>query len=51
MSVSSCICCMCVACVHHVAVMHDLQLLMLVEDAKGHHMEEAYSRAGINTAL
>ena len=26
-------------------------LLMLVEDARGHHMEEAYSRAGLTTGL
>ena len=26
-------------------------LLMLVEDARGDHMEEAYSRAGLITAL
>ena len=26
-------------------------LLMLVEDARGDHMEEAYSRAGLMTAL
>ena len=26
-------------------------LLMLVEDARGVHMEEAYSRAGLITAL
>ena len=45
MSVSSCRCCMFVTCVHHVAV------LMLVEDARSDHMEEAYSRAGLMTAL
>ena len=28
-----------------------LCLLMLVEDARGDHMEEAYSRAGLITAL
>ena len=26
-------------------------LLMLIEDARGDHMEEAYSRAGLMTAL
>ena len=26
-------------------------LLMLVEDARGDHMDEAYSRAGLMTAL
>ena len=55
-SVSSCICCMCVSCVHPVAVLNDafcmtLSLLMLVEDAIGHHTEEAYSRTGLITAL
>ena len=49
-SVSSCICCMCVSCVHPVTVLNvgfcvTCRLLMLVEDARGHHMEEAYSRA------
>ena len=47
-SVSSCICCLFVSCVHPVAV---LNLLMLFEDARGDHMEEAYSRAGLITAL
>ena len=52
MSVSSCMCCMPVSCVHPVAVLNDAfcmtcSLLMLVEDARGDHMEEAYSRAGI----
>ena len=44
MSASSCICCMFVSCVHHVAVLNaDLtcSLLMLVEDARGDYMEEA----------
>ena len=55
-SVSSCICCMFVSCVHHVAVLNaDLcmacSLLMLVEDARDDHMEETYSRAGLITAL
>ena len=27
------------------------RLLMLVEDARGDHLEEAYSRAGLMTAL
>ena len=54
-SVSSCICCMCVSCVHAVAVLNaafcmTFSLLMLVEDARGDHMEEAYSRAGLITA-
>ena len=51
MSVSSCRCCMFVSCVHPVAVLHDLKFVMLVEDARGDHMEEAYSRAGLMTAL
>ena len=55
-SVSSCRCCMFVSCVHHVAVLKaafciTCSLLMLVEDERGDHMEEAYSRAGIITAL
>ena len=56
MSVSSCICCMVVSCVHPVAVFNDAFcmtciLLMLVEDAIGDHMEEAYSRAGLKVTL
>ena len=56
MSVSSCRCCMFVACVHPVAVLKaafcmTCSLLILVEDARGNHMEEAYSRAGLMTAL
>ena len=56
MSVSSCRCCMFVSCVHPVAVLNaafcmTCRLLMLVEDARGDHMEEAYSRAGLMTAL
>ena len=55
-SVSSCICCMFVSCVHPVAVLNaafciTCSLLMLVEDARDDHMEEAYSRAGLITAL
>ena len=54
MSVSSCRCCMFVSCVHHVAVLNaafcmTCSLLMLVEDARDDHMEEAYSRAGLMT--
>ena len=44
--------------VHHVAVLHaaccvcmTCSLLMLVEDAICDHTEEAYSRAGLITAL
>ena len=48
-SVSSCRCCMFVSCVHPVAVLNatfcmTYSLLMLVEDARGDHMEEAYSK-------
>ena len=55
-SVSSCRCCMFVSCVHHVAVLNAVfcmtcTLLMLVEDARDDHMEEAYSRAGLIAAL
>ena len=44
------------SCVHPVAVLNaafcmTCSLLMLVEDARGDHMEEAYSRAGFMTAL
>ena len=43
-SVSSCICCMCVSCVHLVVILNaafciTCSLLMLVEDARGDHME------------
>ena len=53
-SVSSCICCMFVSCVLPAAVLNaafciTCSLLMLVEDARGDHMEEAYSRAGLIT--
>ena len=56
MSVSSCRCCMCVYCVHPVAALNaafcmTCILSMLVEDARGDRMEEAYSRAGLMTAL
>ena len=55
-SVSSCRCCMFVSCVHPVAVLNaafcmTCSLLMLVEDARGQHMEEVYSRAALMTAL
>ena len=48
MSVSPCICCMFVSCVHPVAVLDaaffmTCSLLMLVEDARGDHMEEVYT--------
>ena len=56
MSVSSCRYCMFVSCVYLVAVLNaafcmTCSLLMLVEDARDVHMEEAYSRAGLMTAL
>ena len=56
MSVSSCRCCMFVSCVHPVSVLNaafcmTCILLMLIEDARGDHMEEAYSRDGLMTAL
>ena len=43
-------------CVHHVAVLNaafcmNCILLILVDDARGDHMDEAYSRAGLMTAL
>ena len=49
-------CCMFVSCVHHVTILNAefgmaCCLLMMVEDARGDHMEEAYSRAGLMTAL
>ena len=55
-SVSSCRCCMFVSSVHPVAVLNaafcmTCSLLMLVEDEIGDHREEAYSRAGLITAL
>ena len=55
-SVSSCRCCMFVSCVHLVAVLNvafcmACSLLMLVKDARGDHMEDAYFRAGLMTAL
>ena len=53
---SSCRSCMFVSCVHPVAVLNaafcmTCSLLMLIEDAIGDHTEEAYSRAGLITAL
>ena len=56
MSFSSCRCYMFVSCVYPVAVLNaafcmTCSLLMLVEDVRGNHMEEAYSRAGLITAL
>ena len=45
-----------VSCVHPVAVLNasfcmTCRLLILVEDARVDHMEEAYSRAGLMTTL
>ena len=45
-----------VSCVHPVAVLNaafcmTCSLLMLVDDARGDHMEEAYSRNGFMTVL
>ena len=56
MIVSSYRCCMFVSCVHPVAVLNaafcmTCSLLMLVEDERGNHIEEAYSRADLMTAL
>ena len=55
-SVPSCRWCMFVSCVHPVAVLNaafcmTCSLVMLVEDARSDHTEEAYSRAGPITAL
>ena len=56
MSLSQCRCCMFVSCVYPVVVLNaalcmTCSLLMLVEDERGDHTEEAYSRAGLKTAL
>ena len=56
MCVSSRICCMFVSFMHPVAVLNavfcmNCSLLMLVKDARGDHMEDAYSRAGLMIAL
>ena len=46
------VCVLCASCgSSKLSVLHDLQLLMLVEDARGGHMEESYSRSGLITAL
>ena len=49
-------CCMFVSCLHLVAVLNVAfcmmcSLFVLVEDARGDHLEEAYSRAGLITVL
>ena len=56
MIVLSCRCCMFVSCVHPVAILNaafcmTCSLLMLVEDARGDHIEGAYYKAGLMTAL
>ena len=55
-SVSSYIRCMLVSCVHPVTLLNAAFymaccLLILVDDARGNHMEETYSRSGLITAL
>ena len=51
-SVSSCICCMCVSCGSvSAALCMACCLLMLVHDARGDHIEDSYCRAGLMTAL
>ena len=50
-SVSSCRCCMFVSCVHHVANLNAAFCMTCSLDAIGDHTEEAYSRAGLITAL
>ena len=52
----SCRCCMFVSCAHPVAVLNvafciTCSLLMMVEDARGDHIEESYPRASFMTAL
>ena len=44
------VCVLCASCGNSQFCM-TFRLLMLVEDARGDHMEEAYSRSGIMTAL
>ena len=56
MLISSCRCCIFVSCVHPVQALRaafcmTCSLLMLVGDAIGDHMDEAYSRVGLMTAL
>ena len=46
------VCVLCTSCgSSECCILHDLQFSMLVEDVRGDHMEEAYSRAGLMTAL
>ena len=44
------VCVLCASCGSYQCCM-PCSLLMLVEDARGDHVEEAYSRAGLMTAL
>ena len=53
-SVSSCRYCMFVSCASSGSsqcCVLTISLLMLVEDARGDHIEEVYSRSGLMTAL
>ena len=55
-NVSSCRCCMFSSCVHTVAVPNAAfcmicSLLTLVQDARGDHMKEASSGAGLMTVM
>ena len=43
--------CLCLVAVLNVAFCMTCSLLMMVEDARGDHMEGEYSRAGLITAL
>ena len=43
--------CLCLVAVLNAAVCMTCSLLMLVEDERGDHIEEAYSRVGIMTAI
>ena len=43
--------CLCPVAVLNAEFCMTCSLLMLVEDARGDHMEEAYSRASLMTAL
>ena len=53
LSVSSCRCFMFVSCVHPVAVLNAAFCILVIlhEDERGGHIEEAYSRVGLITAL
>ena len=45
------VCVLCASCGSSQWALTTCSLLMLVEDARGDHMEEEYSRAGLMTAL